>query len=136
MKLGLQIVLVILSLVPAYYGLANMIAGPAGFIAPEHVTPALDSQFRFQSAYYFGLAVIIWSVIPNIERHTTLFRILIGALFLGGLSRVYSYVTVGAPPPNMLSGMALELALPLLIIWQARVAKGASEPRTDEGRSP
>jgi len=62
-------------------------------------------------------------VIPNVERQTTLFRIIIGGLFLGGLARVYSYLTVGPPPPDMLAGMALELALPLLIIWQNKIAK-------------
>ncbi len=123
MKLGLQMILAVLSLIPAYFGAMSMVGGAAVFIPPEHVTPALDSQFRFQSAYYFGLAALIWWIIPNIERHTTLFRIVIGALFLGGLTRVYSYITIGAPPPPMLGGMALELALPLLLLWQAKLSK-------------
>jgi Domain of unknown function (DUF4345) len=123
MKLGLQIILVVLSLIPAYFGITGMMDGAAMFIAPEQVTPALDSEFRFLSAYYLGLAVLIWWILPNIERHTTLFRIVIGALFLGGLTRVYSIVMVGAPPTPMLGGMALELALPLLILWQAKLSK-------------
>lgn len=123
MKFGLQLILAITSLIPAYFGASSMIGGAARFIPLEHVTPALDSQFRFLSAYYFGLAVLIWWIIPNIERHTTLFRIVIGALFLGGLTRVYSYITIGAPPTPMLGGMVLELALPLLILWQAKISK-------------
>jgi Domain of unknown function (DUF4345) len=123
MKFGLQIVLAVLSLIPAFFGASSMIDGAAKFIPLDHVTPALDSQFRFQSAYYFGLAVLIWWIIPNIERHTGVFRIVIGALFLGGLTRVYSYITIGAPPAPMLGGMALELALPLLILWQAKLSK-------------
>jgi len=123
MKLGLQIILVALSLIPAYFGITGMMDGAAMFIAPEHVTAALDSEFRFLSAYYLGLAVLIWWILPNIERHTTLFRIVIGALFLGGLTRVYSIVMVGAPPTPMLGGMVLELALPLLLLWQAKLSK-------------
>ncbi len=123
MKLGLQIVAAAMSLIPLYYGAMNLVYGAARFIAAEDVTPALDSQFRFQSAWYLGLAFIIWWMIPNIERHTILFRILIGALFLGGLARVYSYIMVGAPPESMLGAMALELLLPLLIFWQGRLAQ-------------
>ncbi len=122
MKIGLQIILAIMSLIPLKYGIMNMINGAAAFLPPEQVTPALDSQFRFQSAYYFGLALIIWWMIPNIEKHKGLFRIIIGVIFLGGLARVYSYFTIGAPPSSMLGGMALELLLPLVIVWQAKIA--------------
>lgn len=121
-KTGLQIAMGILSLIPLYFGFLNMFLGAARFLPLEHITPALDSQFRFQSAYYLGLAMVIWWVIPNIEKHTTLFRLLIGALFLGGLARLYSYFTVGAPPTPMFAGMVLELLLPLLIIWQAKIS--------------
>lgn len=121
MKAGLQIIMGILSLIPLYFGSVNMYLGAARFLPPEQITPALDSQFRFQSAYYLGLAVVIWWVIPNIEKHTTLFRLLIGALFLGGLARLYSYFTIGAPPAPMTAGMVLELLLPLLVLWQAKI---------------
>ena len=87
----------------------------------EAVTPAIDSQFRFQSAVYFGFGLIIWFLLPNIEKHTTIFRIMIGALFLGGLSRVYSYMTIGEPPANMFAGMILELSLPALILWHNKI---------------
>ena len=111
----------ILSLIPGFYGLKNALAGAAAFMPIEAVTPAIDSQFRFQSAVYFGLALMIWWILPNIEKHTTLFRIAIFALFLGGLSRLYSYFTIGEPPINMFAGMILELSLPLLIIWHNQI---------------
>lgn len=126
MKIGLQIILGILSLIPLSFGSINLYLGAARFIPIDQVTAALDSQFRFQSAYYLGLAVIIWWIIPTIERHTTLFRIIISVLFLGGLGRLYSYFTLGAPPTGMFYGMILELCLPILIIWQARVASKIS----------
>ena len=97
--------------------------GAAGFLPTEHVKAAIDSQFRFQSAYYFGLAFLIWYIIPRVEEHTAIFRIIVLFLFVGGLGRLYSYLTIGAPPSNMVGGMILELCLPLLIIWQAKIAK-------------
>ena len=121
MKLGLQIVVGILSLIPAFFGLYNAWVGAARFMQPEAVTAAIDSQFRFQSAVYFGLALIIWYILPNIERHAALFRLVILALFIGGISRVYSYMTYGEPPSNMVAGMVLELCLPLLILWHNRI---------------
>ncbi len=121
MKRGLQILLAIMSLIPLSFGIMNMVSGAAQFIPLEQVTAELDSQFRFQSAYYFGLAIIIWWVIPNLERHKTLIRILIGVIFLGGLARVYSYISVGPPPPQMFAGMILELSLPLLLIWLNKI---------------
>jgi uncharacterized protein DUF4345 len=123
MKLALQILLCVLSLVPLSFGIMNVVYGVGQFFPGGQIPAALDSQFRFESAYYFSLAILIWWVIPDVERQTTLFRIIIGGLFLGGLARVYSYLTVGPPPPDMLAGMALELALPLLIVWQSKIAK-------------
>ena len=123
MKRGLQIVLGVLSLIPLIFGARNLLEGAGVFLPAEQVSAAIDSQFRFQSAYYLGLAALIWYIIPNIEKHTTLFRLIILFLFIGGLGRLYSYVTIGAPPPNMVSGMVLELCLPLLVLWQAKIAK-------------
>lgn len=125
MKRGLQITLSILSLIPFAFGLLNMFYGAGRFVPTEHVTAALDSQFRFQSAYYFSLAIVIWWIIPTIENHTTLFRIIVLSLFLGGLVRLYSYFTIGVPPQTMFAGMILELCLPLLLFWQSQVAKRA-----------
>ena len=123
MKRALQIVLGVLSLIPLTSGISGMIMGPALFIPQENVVPSLDSQFRFESAYYFSLAIVIWWLIPNVEKHTNLFRILVMGLFVGGLSRLYSYLTIGTPEVSMQIGMYLELALPLLIIWQAKLPK-------------
>ncbi len=121
MKLGLQIVVGILSLIPAWYGISNVIMGAAALMPAADVTTAIDSQFRYLSGIYIGLAIIIWCVIPRIEEHTFIFRLVVLALFLGGLARLYSYITLGAPPSNMVGGMVLELCLPLLILWHNRI---------------
>jgi len=125
MKRSLQIVLYVASLIPLAYGLHGMFVGPAGLMLAEHVTPSLDSQYRFLSVYYISLAPIIWYLVPTIERQTTLFRIIIMILFVGGLARLYSYFTIGAPAINFVGGMVLELSLPVLLLWQAKVAADA-----------
>lgn len=117
LKFGLQFVVAVLSLIPAYYGLINAWIGAARFLPSEAINPLMDSQFRFQSAIYLGLALVIWWILPNIEKHTAIFRILILTIFLGGLARFLSYQTVGFANDTMFGGMILELAVPILIVW-------------------
>ena len=121
MLLTLKVIVGILSLIPAYYGATGAIFGAAQLLPAESVNPAIDSQYRFLGAVYFGLAMTLWWIVPRLEQHTTLLRIIILALFLGGLARAFSYATVGQPPSNFIFGMVLELCLPLLLIWHGRV---------------
>lgn len=118
MKHGLPIVVGILSLIPGFYGIVNTWVGAARFLEPEVVNAAIDSQFRYQSGLYFGLAVMIWYAIPRIDRATSLFRMIALAIFVGGLGRLLSWITVGQPDAIMTSAMFLELSVPLLILWQ------------------
>lgn len=124
MKLGLQIVLGLLSLIPLVSGMQN-IGGGAAVLAGEPVSAALDSQFRYFYTFYLSLTGLIWWMIPNIEKHGTPVRILIGAIFLGGLARAYSLVQLGHPGPQLYAGMIIEFALIIIIPWQAIVAKRA-----------
>ncbi|MEM8796144.1 MAG: DUF4345 domain-containing protein [Pseudomonadota bacterium] len=118
MKFGLKIVLACLSLVPGSYGLYNFWTGISRFspVAVRH--PTLNSQFRFQSGIYFGLAMHIWWLIPRIHQETGLFRITVFVVFLGGLGRLLSYISIGPPGPVAIGAMILELTIPVLIIWQ------------------
>lgn len=122
MRRGLQIIVFILSLIPAWYGIRNTVTGAAAFLPLEHVTAAMDSQFRFQSAWYFGLALILWWIIPQIEKQGALFRICALAIFLGGLARLLSYQQFGPSSGSGTSAMILELVAPVLIFWQMRIA--------------
>jgi hypothetical protein len=123
MKRGLQIFLAVFSLAPLYFGITGVFFGAAGLMPPGDVTPEIDSQFRYLSGLYIGFAALIWWFIPNIDRHVWLFRLVTLAIFLGGLARLYSYLNVGAPAPEMVAGIGIELALPLIMIWQTAVAR-------------
>ena len=122
MKLGLQIVLGVLSLIPLALGIQNIGLG-AEALAGGPVSAALDSQFRYLSVFYLALTFLIWWMLPNIERHKVPVRILIGVIFLGGLARAYSLMQLGHPGPDLFAGMIIELALIIVIPWQALVAK-------------
>ena len=123
MKRGLQIVLLILSLIPLYFAVTGFLGGGAGLNGGVAVSHDLDNQFRYLSAFYLILTFLIWYIIPAIETHTGIFRIAILAIFLGGLARLYSYMYMGVPQPSMVGGMFLELGAPVLAIWQNMVVK-------------
>ena len=121
MKKTLQIVLIILSLIPLYFGLTGIVFGAGQWLADGSVTAEIDNQYRFLSAFYLSLAFLIWWMTPNIEKHATPLRILMGVIFIGGLARAYSYLTVGAPPPPNIVGMVLELGSPVIVWMQSRI---------------
>ena len=123
MRRTLQTILIVLAIIPLGFGAMNLFVGAERFLPIEDVTAAIDSQLRFQSAWYLGLAAIIFWIVPRIERETALFRIIILSLFVGGVARAWSWFNLGSPPVGMQFGMYLELALPLLLTLQSRVSR-------------
>ncbi|MDX2273061.1 MAG: DUF4345 domain-containing protein [Cyanobacteriota bacterium] len=126
MKRGLQIILAILSGIPIWVGLLGITQGLSRWLPDPSITPDFDSHYRYITGYYLSLGMIGLWVIPRIEEHTSLFRIIGISVFLGGVGRVVSIWQVGIPSPMMLIFTGLELAFPLLILWQAQIARKPS----------
>ncbi|MGW2367517.1 DUF4345 domain-containing protein [Streptomyces sp. NPDC001667] len=79
--------------------------------------PTVDSLVRFFAAIFLGYGLAwIW-----VARQTPIpskaVRALAGMLFLGGLSRIPSWIAVGRPNGFQLALMAVELALPPVYFW-------------------
>jgi len=123
MRITFKIILIILSLIPLYFAVTGMIGGPVPANGGEAVLPALDNQFRYLSGFYLSLFFLIWWVLGDIERRGTVLALLVIAIFIGGLARLYSYLHVGPPEQMQVIGMVLELGSPILIIWQRYLAK-------------
>jgi hypothetical protein len=127
-KRPLQITLWVASAFVILTGLLDLLGGTEGLRTLDAVLPAayptIDTQVRFLGAIWLGLGVTLARIIPNIENQTMLFRLMMGSIFLGGVGRVLSLITLGAPPPFFIGLMLLELlGAPALIFWQSRVAK-------------
>jgi hypothetical protein len=60
MRKSLQITLLILSLIPLFFGLTGVIFGTGRFLAEGNVVPQLDSQFRYLSGIYLLVSFLIW----------------------------------------------------------------------------
>ena len=121
MKRILTIILAVLSLIPLYYGIIG-IWGGAGFAnAGAPVTNGLDNQYRYLSAYYLSLFFLIWWILKDLENRGDVLRLLILAIFIGGIARLYSYISVGPASFQETGGMILELGSPVLIWLQSRL---------------
>lgn len=125
MKRGLQIVLAMLSLIPLAFAVMGLVGGAAGSNEGVEVTAFLDNQFRYLSAYYLSLFFLIWWVLQDLKNRGAVLRILVLAIFLGGLARLYSYLTIGPPPLRAIGGMVLELGAPVLALWHKLAFKKA-----------
>ncbi|MBE9032031.1 DUF4345 domain-containing protein [filamentous cyanobacterium LEGE 11480] len=123
MKLGLQIVLGILSVIPLVVSILGVTQGLALRLPEEAITPQFDSQYRYIMGYYISLSLVAWWMIPQIERHRTLFRLIGGGVFFGGIGRALSWWSVGSPNPLTMFFTVLELSFPLLMIWQAKLPR-------------
>jgi hypothetical protein len=121
----LQLAVALGCVVPLLAGGSGMIEGPAFLSGVGGDVPAdLDSHFRYLSGLLFALGLAFASCIPEIERRTGRFRLLALLVFVGGLGRLLGLVSTGVPGSGHVFGLAMELvAVPLLVLWQARIAK-------------
>jgi hypothetical protein len=117
MRTSLKIILMILSLIPLFFAVTGIFGGAAANNEGIAVSAALDNQYRYLSGYYLSLFFGIWYVLGDIDNRGTVLRLLVLAIFIGGLARVYSYIQVGPPPARAMIGMALELGAPVLALW-------------------
>ncbi|MEN9518512.1 MAG: hypothetical protein RLZZ381_1100 [Cyanobacteriota bacterium] len=130
-KRVLQTVLAILGLIPILTGGLDFFLGARSLHVVGSLMPldavndvVLDSQIRFLAAIWLGVGIILYWVIPSIDRQTTLFRLLMGGIFLGGIGRMSSAILVGIPPVQFLAVIVLELVgVPILILWQSTLSK-------------
>lgn len=116
----LQILIAVLALLPVLAGLAGAILGPAFVQVRPPVPIDLDSHFRFLSAVLFAIGIGWWSCIPTIERKAGRLRLLAALTFAGGLARLFSLISVGAPSAGHVAGLVMELGIvPALVCWHA-----------------
>jgi hypothetical protein len=111
---------------PFYFGLRGVIEGPAMLAGmdPGQAPPDLLSHYRYLSGLFLGVGFVLLSCLSAIERRTGRFRWACAAVVIGGLARAFGMVTGDAPSAGHWLALAAELGVvPLLLLWQARVAR-------------
>ena len=120
----LQLLVAIACLVPLSAGSLGVLFGPGWLKGVATVPTDLDSHFRYLSGIFLGVGMGFASCVPAIARKGARFRLLAGFVILGGLARLLSLASIGAPSTGHMFGLAMELgAVPLLVGWQARIAR-------------
>ena len=125
MKLGLQIFLGLFSLVPLAFAVMGMANGGGGLDPGGTIAAAVDNQFRYLSGMYVVVTLLLWSIIPEIEKHFRTAAIVCAALFIGGIGRLISQMAVGPGTDAQLAGVYIELGSPLVLVWLWFVVKRA-----------
>ena len=119
----LQVAVAAACMVPLLAGGFGVMRGPAfagGVAGPID----LDSHFRYLSGLLLGIGLVFLGCIPAIERRTVVFRLFAAVVFVGGIARLLSFAELGLPGPGHRFGLVMELlVVPLLALWQGRVAR-------------
>jgi hypothetical protein len=123
----LQIAVTLACLVPLVMGSLSVIRGVT-VIKGAPASPDLDSHFRYLSGIFLALGIAFASCVLAIERRGERFRLLGAMVIAGGLARMLSWAMVGQPGYGHRFGLVMELGVvPLLMLWQARVAQRYGE---------
>ena len=125
---ALQVFLAALGAVAVVAGLVGVFTGPSLIRGAGAISPSVDSELRFFAAWYVGAGGLLLWTVPRVEREGGLIRGLCAAVLLAALGRVVSLVVAGRPHPLYLVLMAIEFAIPIVVVpWQAAVARRAGE---------
>lgn len=117
----LQGAVAVACLVPLVAGSMGVLRGAAWLGADASVD--LDSHFRYLSGIFLGVGIAFASCVPDIAHKGARLRLLAAFVVTGGLARALSAAQMGLPGPGHVFGLAMELiVVPLLTLWQARVA--------------
>ena len=94
---------------------------------PEGEYPAaIDNQFRYLSAIYLLVTMLLWWIIADVENRGAALGLICIAIFIGGLARFLSYSTIGPGLDRQFAGMIVELCVPVFFFWQRLVARKAA----------
>ncbi len=119
----LRVFLTALGTVALVAGLLGVATGAGGTLGDDFAGVNVDSEFRFFAAFWAAYGAVALWVSPRAAVETAVVRGLALALFAAGLARTVSWIDVGRPDTLYLVLLALELAIPpLLVACQARIA--------------
>ena len=121
---GLQVLLATIGLVAAVEGARGVVHGARQVVRGGPVSANVDSEYRFYSAWYHVLGVLLLGAARRPEAETTVVRAAAGGFLLAAVGRVLSIRAAGPPHPLQKGLMVAEFAIPAVVVpWQAAVAQ-------------
>jgi hypothetical protein len=123
----LRLILGVLGLVPIFIGGTGMFSGLERLVPGGEFSPDSDGQYRYLSAIYLGFGVLIIWIQSRLASQVALFRILMAMVFVAGVARALSLVTLGFPRIPVLVALVFELVFPFVVVyWHAIAVKAES----------
>ena len=87
--------------------------------------PVLNSQNRFYAVAFTLYGVLLYVCATDLPKYAAVLRCVLWVFFAGGVARLVSIATQGAPPAPAVFLLVVELvAPPLLHLWLSRVLRG------------
>jgi hypothetical protein len=92
----------------------------------EHWPPTMDSELRFYAALWGAYGIVVLRAALNLADRLSEVPWLAGVFFAGGVGRVLSRLSTGAPHPFFTLLMTIELVLPVVLIglWLGAQSEG------------
>jgi hypothetical protein len=126
---GLRILLRVMGAVMLIVGSASVLLGASSVVRAGDFTAAIDSEIRFFAVWYVVAGTVLLRSTRNLVAEKSTIRLVAGAFFAAGCSRILSWIVVGRPHTSQVILMVIELVLPLVVItWQASIARRSSQP--------
>ena len=123
---SLRLTILVLAAIAVTTGTISALFGTDVIAGGDATSKSVESELRFYAVWYLGAGVFLASLAPRIEQRGAALRGVCLVLFLGGIGRVLAIAGSGWPHPLYVGLMALELLLPpVLVLWQARVARAS-----------
>ena len=129
-RLALQIAVGISAVIPFALGLNGILRGPDGLVKTNNYPFQVDSHFRCLSGFLVANGLFLLRSLPTIDRDASDLRRVCMLVFIGGLGRLYGFLTVGVETSAVLTNLVELFLLPAICIWQSRVQKNSKRTNT------
>jgi hypothetical protein len=124
MKKTLQIFLGLFGITAILIASLHVALGPSAIPGSIPVNPTMDSEDRFYATLFAAYGVALLWCIKDIENKSKIVYFLALTFFVGGLARLVSIAAVGLPNAFFVAMMALELLIPLFMVFaQLRISR-------------
>jgi len=105
-------------------GLSLFTPSPLPVEAGDPMWANLDYMFRAFAGIWCALGVMLFYIVPSIERQSAWFALIFLAVFAIRVGRLLSYLSFGPAEGNSVGAMIGELVMPpVYVLWQRWVAR-------------
>ena len=119
----MQWTLGLMALAPTISGVQQILLGAKAVPGNSSEVPAVvDGELRYANVFKAAVGPIILSRLSTVEDSPAVTAAL-GAVFAGGLARLWSWKQAGRPHPVGMIAIGLEVgAVPVILVWRRRFA--------------